>query len=184
MGGRSNAAVARAARLGDGWLGIWVSPRRFAAVCDRIGAEADQAGRTGTTFEHALNVWCGFASTPDEARQLLADRMQTFYHMPFEPFERYSPHGTPEDVAAFLQPYVEASCTAVNVIPCAADDDQAVAAVGELRALLSSELPMSRSPPATSSRGSRSTGLEEWVSNSLQVWPNVSSAEFRSRVVR
>src|SRR5262249_49773349 len=36
VGGRSEAAVARAARLGDGWLGIWVSPRRFAAVRDQI----------------------------------------------------------------------------------------------------------------------------------------------------
>ena len=30
VGGRSEAAVSRAARLGDGWLGIWISPRRFA----------------------------------------------------------------------------------------------------------------------------------------------------------
>ena len=35
VGGRSDAAVSRAARLGDGWLGIWVSPRRYGAVRDR-----------------------------------------------------------------------------------------------------------------------------------------------------
>jgi alkanesulfonate monooxygenase SsuD/methylene tetrahydromethanopterin reductase-like flavin-dependent oxidoreductase (luciferase family) len=28
VGGRSDAAVRRAGRLGDGWLGIWVSPQR------------------------------------------------------------------------------------------------------------------------------------------------------------
>jgi hypothetical protein len=56
--------------------------------------------------------------------------------MPFEPFERYSPYGTPADVAAFLRPYIEAGCATFNVIPCARDDTSAIAAVGDLRTLL------------------------------------------------
>ena len=136
VGGRSDAAVRRAARLGDGWLGIWVSPRRFAAVRDQITREAAEAGRDGGGFEHALNVWCGFASTHEAAREPLATRMRAFYQMPFEPFERYSPYGTPEQVAEFLDPYVEAGCSVFNVIPCADDADSAIRAVGELRTLL------------------------------------------------
>ena len=62
--------------------------------------------------------------------------MQTFYQMPFEPFERYSPYGTPEDVADFLHPYIEAGCSVFNVIPCADDHEAAVTAVAELRQLL------------------------------------------------
>jgi alkanesulfonate monooxygenase SsuD/methylene tetrahydromethanopterin reductase-like flavin-dependent oxidoreductase (luciferase family) len=136
VGGRSDAAVSRAARLGDGWLGIWVSPRRYATVRDQITREAAQAGRDGHGFEHALNVWCGFAPTREAARELLATQMQAFYQMPFEPFERYSPYGTPEDVAEFLFPYIQAGCSAFNVIPCASDAESAIAAVAELRALL------------------------------------------------
>jgi len=136
IGGRSDAAVSRAARLGDGWLGIWVSPRRFASVRDQITWEASEAGRDASVFEHALNVWCGFASTRESARDLLAAQMQAFYQTPFEPFERYSPYGTPQHVAEFLSPYIEAGCSAFNVIPCAADDESAIAAVGQLRALL------------------------------------------------
>src|SRR3954447_6383575 len=68
VGGRSDAAVRRAARLGDGWLGIWVSPRRYRAVCDQIAELATDAGREAATFEHALNVWCGFAPTREAAR--------------------------------------------------------------------------------------------------------------------
>ena len=49
----------------------------------------------------------------------LAAGMQSFYQMPFEPFERYSPYGTAEEVADFLYPYVEAGCSVFNVIPCA-----------------------------------------------------------------
>lgn len=136
IGGRSDAAVSRAARLGDGWLGIWISPHRFAVVRDHIGREATQAGRDPSRFEHSLNVWCGFASTREAARERLAAQMQAFYQMPFEPFERYSPYGTPEDVAEFLTPYIEAGCSAFNVIPCAGDEESAIAAVGELRTLL------------------------------------------------
>jgi alkanesulfonate monooxygenase SsuD/methylene tetrahydromethanopterin reductase-like flavin-dependent oxidoreductase (luciferase family) len=136
VGGRSDAAVRRAARLGDGWLGIWVSPRRFATVRDQITHEAAQAGRDPGGFEHALNVWCGFAPTREAAREPLAAQMQAFYQMPFEPFERYSPYGTPEQVAEFLSPYVEAGCSAFNVIPCARDHESAIAAVAELRTLL------------------------------------------------
>ena len=140
VGGRSDAAVSRAARLGDGWLGIWVSPRRYVAVRDHITREAEQAGRDASRFEHALNVWCGFATTREAARELLATQMQHFYQLPFEPFERYSPSGTPEDVAEFLQPYIEAGCSTFNVIPCAGDDASAIAAVAELRALLTPSL--------------------------------------------
>jgi alkanesulfonate monooxygenase SsuD/methylene tetrahydromethanopterin reductase-like flavin-dependent oxidoreductase (luciferase family) len=136
VGGRSETAVRRAAGLGDGWLGIWISPRRFATVCDQIGRGAVEAGRDTRQFEHALNVWCGFASTREAAREPLASRMRAFYQMPFEPFERYSPYGTPEHVAEFLSPYIEAGCSAFNVIPCADDADTAISGVGQLRRLL------------------------------------------------
>ena len=101
-----------------------------------ITRQAAEAGRDPSRFEHALNVWCGFATTREAAREHLATQMQNFYQMPFEPFERYSPYGTPEDVAEFLRPYIDAGCSTFNVIPCARDDDTAIAAVGELRTLL------------------------------------------------
>jgi hypothetical protein len=45
--------------------------------------------RDPSAFERALNVWCGFGPTREAARGPLAARMQGFYQMPFEPFERY-----------------------------------------------------------------------------------------------
>jgi alkanesulfonate monooxygenase SsuD/methylene tetrahydromethanopterin reductase-like flavin-dependent oxidoreductase (luciferase family) len=138
VGGRSDAAVRRAGRFGDGWLGIWVSPRRFGAVAEQIAEHAGRADRDPSGFEYAINVWCGFGPTREAARAPLAAGMQSFYQMPFEPFERYSPYGTPADVAEFLHPYVEAGCTVFNVIPCASDHETAVTAVAELRQLLTS----------------------------------------------
>jgi alkanesulfonate monooxygenase SsuD/methylene tetrahydromethanopterin reductase-like flavin-dependent oxidoreductase (luciferase family) len=136
VGGRSDAAVRRAGRFGDGWLGIWVSPQRFGSVVHQVAEHAGRAGRDPSGFEHAINVWCGFGATREAARTPLAAGMQTFYQMPFEPFERYSPYGTPEDVAAFLHPYIEAGCSVFNVIPCADDHETAVSGVAELRRLL------------------------------------------------
>jgi alkanesulfonate monooxygenase SsuD/methylene tetrahydromethanopterin reductase-like flavin-dependent oxidoreductase (luciferase family) len=139
VGGRSDAAVRRAARLGDGWLGIWVSPGRYESVVGQIGEQATEAGRDPGAFEHAINVWCGFGDTREAAREPLAAGMQSFYQMPFEPFERYSPYGTPAEVAEFLRPYVDAGCSVFNVIPCARDEHAAIAAVGELQRLLAGD---------------------------------------------
>jgi alkanesulfonate monooxygenase SsuD/methylene tetrahydromethanopterin reductase-like flavin-dependent oxidoreductase (luciferase family) len=136
VGGRSAAAVARAAALGDGWLGIWVSPGRFAAVVAEIEERADAAGREPAAFEHGLNVWCGFGDHAREARAALAPAMEAFYSIPFDAFERYSPAGSPAAVAEFLTPYAEAGCRSFNLIPCASDPDVALAAAGEVAALL------------------------------------------------
>jgi alkanesulfonate monooxygenase SsuD/methylene tetrahydromethanopterin reductase-like flavin-dependent oxidoreductase (luciferase family) len=136
VGGRSDAAVRRAAHFGDGWLGIWVSPRRYGDVRDQIAQQALDAGRDPACFEHGLNVWCGFGTSRASARDALAAQMQAFYQMPFEPFERYTPSGSVEDVAEFVAPYLDAGCSTINVIPCADDDTDPIAAVGQLRKLL------------------------------------------------
>ena len=39
VGGRSDVAIRRAGRLGDGWLGIWNSPRRFADAVEMAQPE-------------------------------------------------------------------------------------------------------------------------------------------------
>jgi alkanesulfonate monooxygenase SsuD/methylene tetrahydromethanopterin reductase-like flavin-dependent oxidoreductase (luciferase family) len=141
VGGRSDAAVRRAGRLGDGWLGIWNSPRRFAAAVELAAGEASRAGRASPPGRHAMQVWCGFADTREAARAILAPAMQAFYQLPFERFERYCPSGTADDVAGFLAPYVTAGCTEFNLIPLAPDVDQAVAGVAAVRALLRGTAP-------------------------------------------
>jgi alkanesulfonate monooxygenase SsuD/methylene tetrahydromethanopterin reductase-like flavin-dependent oxidoreductase (luciferase family) len=138
VGGRSEAAVRRAARLGDGWLGIWVSVARFAKVVATVDEVAEQAGRDGVAWRHGMQVWCGFGGSREQARALLAPAMQAYYRVPFERFERYSPYGTPEEVAAFLEPYVQAGCGSFNLIPCATDIATAIEAVARVKALLPS----------------------------------------------
>jgi alkanesulfonate monooxygenase SsuD/methylene tetrahydromethanopterin reductase-like flavin-dependent oxidoreductase (luciferase family) len=136
VGGRSDAALARAARLGDGWLGIWVSARRYAAAVERIGELADEAGREGVTWRHGLNVWCGLADHVRTGREQVAAGMEAFYGLPFETFERWSPYGTAEDVAAFLAPYVDAGVRDLNLICPGVDRAEVLERVAEVRRLL------------------------------------------------
>jgi alkanesulfonate monooxygenase SsuD/methylene tetrahydromethanopterin reductase-like flavin-dependent oxidoreductase (luciferase family) len=136
IGGRSEAAVRRVGRYGDGWLGIWNSPKRFAEATTIAAGEADRVGRPSPPSRHAMQVWCGLADSKDAARACLAPAMQAFYGLPFERFERYSPYGTAEDVAEFLAPYIAAGCTEFNLIPQSPDDDSFIAGVAAVRRLL------------------------------------------------
>jgi alkanesulfonate monooxygenase SsuD/methylene tetrahydromethanopterin reductase-like flavin-dependent oxidoreductase (luciferase family) len=136
VGGRSDAALRRAARLGDGWLGIWVSARRYAEAVSRITDLAAEAGRGDVAWRHGLNVWCGLGEDPADGREHLAAAMTAMYGLPFEAFERWSPSGSPEDVAAFLAPYVDAGARDLNLI-CPGPDRAAVRRrVAEVRRLL------------------------------------------------
>jgi alkanesulfonate monooxygenase SsuD/methylene tetrahydromethanopterin reductase-like flavin-dependent oxidoreductase (luciferase family) len=136
VGGRSDAAVRRAGRLGDGWLGIWNSPRRFASAVELAAQEAADAGRADRPGRHAMQVWCGIADSRRAARACLAPAMEAFYQLPFESFERYCPYGTADDVAEFLAPYVEAGCTEFNLIPQSPGHDLAIAGTAAVRKLL------------------------------------------------
>ena len=136
VGGRSDPAIRRAALHGDGWLGIWASPRRFGEVVTQIFEIAAEAGRDGVEWRHGLNVWCGLGGSREEARDHVAPAMQAFYQIPFENFERWTPYGTPQDVAEFLAPYVEAGCGEINLIPRGADPETVMQLSGEVARLL------------------------------------------------
>jgi alkanesulfonate monooxygenase SsuD/methylene tetrahydromethanopterin reductase-like flavin-dependent oxidoreductase (luciferase family) len=136
VGGRSDAAIRRAGRLGDGWLGIWNSPARFAAATRLAAEEAARVGRPCPPDRHAMQVWCGLADSKQAARACLAPAMQAFYQLPFERFERYCPYGTADDIAEFLMPYMDAGCTEFNLIPQSPDYEQAVAGVAAVKKLL------------------------------------------------
>jgi hypothetical protein len=64
--------------------------------------------------------------------------MEGLYRTPFDDFERYIPHGTAQDVAEFVAPFVDAGCTTLNFIPFAGSDEESIDAVAETRKLLRS----------------------------------------------
>jgi alkanesulfonate monooxygenase SsuD/methylene tetrahydromethanopterin reductase-like flavin-dependent oxidoreductase (luciferase family) len=126
VGGRSEAAVARAARFADGWIGVWVTPERFGITTAAVEDAAGAVGRDTVTWCHELLVWCGFGDARDDARSHLATAMEALYRIPFERFERTSPFGTPDDVAASLLPYVDAGVRSFDIIAAGADNERAL----------------------------------------------------------
>ena len=136
IGGRSDAALRRVARYGDGWLGLWVSPERYVDATTRISRYARDAGRTTTRWQHGMHVWCAFGTSAEAARSRLAMAMEEFYQTPFSKFERYCPCGTAQEIAASLQPYVDAGCRSFNLIPLGDDQDLAVEGAEAVRTIL------------------------------------------------
>jgi alkanesulfonate monooxygenase SsuD/methylene tetrahydromethanopterin reductase-like flavin-dependent oxidoreductase (luciferase family) len=136
VGGRSDAALARAARSGDGWIGVWVSPDRFANTTAAVESAARDQGRDGVAWRHELLVWCGFGDTPADARRHLAPEMENLYKTGFERFERYAPHGTIDDIADALRSYVDAGARSFDLVAVAGDADTALECVAGVRSLL------------------------------------------------
>jgi alkanesulfonate monooxygenase SsuD/methylene tetrahydromethanopterin reductase-like flavin-dependent oxidoreductase (luciferase family) len=62
--------------------------------------------------------------------------MEAFYRIPFEKFERYTPSGTPAEVAEQLAPYIESGARLFNLKVCAKHAEEEV----DLGAELVSEL--------------------------------------------
>jgi len=136
VGGRSDAALRRAGRYGDGWIAAWCSVERFSAALGIIDAAALACGRSASRWQHGYQPWVGVADTRQEARVRVKQAMESFYQVPFERFERYTPYGTPSDVAAGLAPYLAAGCSIMNLCVVAGSDAESIAAAGEIAALL------------------------------------------------
>ncbi len=133
VGGRSDAALSRAGRLGDGWLASWCSARRFGEAVEQV---ADHGRDRSVRWQHGLQVWVGVGHDRQEARRCVSTAMERFYRIPFEPFEKYTPMGTAAEVAEFLAPYVEAGATTLNLTPCGPDPETELAVMSEVMGLL------------------------------------------------
>ncbi len=133
VGGRSDAALDRVARLGDGWLAAWCSAQRFK---DGVARVEEAGAERGRKWQHGIQLWAGVGGSPAEARARVADRMQRFYGLSFELFERYTPVGTSRHIAEQLAPYVRAGASILNLTPVGPDRETEVATVAEVKALL------------------------------------------------
>lgn len=136
VGGRSEAALVRTGQLGDGWLALWISPRRFEEAVGRIEAAADEAGRSGVPWRHALQLWADFDESRAKARERVSSAMEAAYALPFDRFERYTPCGPPAAIAEALVPYLALGCRCFNFVAEAARLGAAMEAASEVKALL------------------------------------------------
>jgi alkanesulfonate monooxygenase SsuD/methylene tetrahydromethanopterin reductase-like flavin-dependent oxidoreductase (luciferase family) len=130
IGGKGDVAVRRTAELGDGWLGMFCSARRFAQTRQRILQAAADRGRHPSWF--GVTIWCGLDADAGRARELVAAKMQRLYRLPYENFQYLAPAGTPKQVAEFVASYVESGAGHVTLVPAGASIEAEIDAVAEV----------------------------------------------------
>ena len=133
VGGRSDAALTRTATFGEGWLGVWCSATRFSQAVHSVTEQAEALGRSDVDWMHGYQPWVGLdRHDSGAAHTAVKDGMEAFYRIPFEKFERYTPSGTPAEVAEQLAPYIEAGARLFNIKVCATHAEEEVALGAEL----------------------------------------------------
>jgi len=111
IGGRSDAALARAGRQGDGWVSYVVQPERFAQSLDKIRAAAASAGRSLAGFTAAHLVFVTVGRDWEAAKAEWVACLTKRYAQDFEPLARkYGVIGTPAQCAEQLARFREAGC--------------------------------------------------------------------------
>ena len=129
--GRADAALRRAGKYGDGWLGIWCSSDRYAESIAIFNQAAEEAKRD-VQADHGIQLWVGVGKDRTEAASFVGPAMEGFYRVPFEKFSRYTPHGTVDDIVDFLAPYLEAGCRHFNLTPVASTAEAGIEVIGEV----------------------------------------------------
>ena len=140
VGGRDRRALERAGRLGDGWLAAWATPEQFETRLAIVAQIAAEAGRTDRCVHHGLQPWVGIADNRADARAAVSSAMESLYQVPFERFERFTPYGTAEEVAAGLRPFVEVGCRFFNVAAQSPTANLAIEGLAEVRRLLQTDV--------------------------------------------
>jgi probable F420-dependent oxidoreductase len=114
VGGRSDAALRRAARFGNAWFAYFVSPRRFKESLEKIGAQR----ATRTAFGAGLILYVCLAASHEEARASAIQYLSNEYHQPFDRLvDRFCALGTPADCVEAIRRFVEVGVDHVAVIP-------------------------------------------------------------------
>ena len=137
VGGRSDAALRRAARHGDGWLGIWVSDRRFAQAAATVAELAEAAGREvdrlAARAQRLVRVRPGPGAGPGRTSPR---PWRGSTPRPSSASSGTRPTAGPRTSPPSSRPTVDAGCRSFNLIAANPDVDEAVAGVAEVRRLL------------------------------------------------
>lgn len=125
LGGRSDAALARAGRQGDGWVSYVVQPERYRQSLDKIRAAADAAGRSMDGFVAAHLAFITVGRDHERAERQWIERLSRRYAQDWTPMaKKYGIIGTPEQCAEQLARFVDAGCTYVLMNPIITDPDE------------------------------------------------------------
>ena len=111
IGGRSDAALARAGRQGDGWISYVVQAERYKQSLAKIEAAAAMAGRSLEGFARAHLTFISVGRDYESAERVWVERLSRRYAQDFGPLARkYGVIGTPAQCLEQLHRFAEAGC--------------------------------------------------------------------------
>ena len=127
IGGRSEAALRRAARQGDGWFSYVVHADRYRQGAARIREEADRAGRALDGFVHAHLAFVTLGRDYEKARDTWVRILSKRYAQDFGPLAgKYGIIGTPAQCAEQLERFIDAGCHYFVMNPICDNDETEV----------------------------------------------------------
>lgn len=117
IGGRSDKALRRAVRYGDGWIGYALTAERFAESVQKIRAIAAVEGRDLSKFQFGQSPWIYVAGSREQARELSVRYMTTLYNQPSfaQLVDKYCLLGTPDDCIRGIERYVELGARLISL---------------------------------------------------------------------
>ncbi len=108
-GGRSDAALARAGRLADGWISYVVTPEMYRSGLEKISAAAAAAGRAVSKFGTGHLLFTRLDDTYERALEAATVSLSHRYAMDFrKAAERYAALGSPQQIADRMRAFYAA----------------------------------------------------------------------------
>jgi alkanesulfonate monooxygenase SsuD/methylene tetrahydromethanopterin reductase-like flavin-dependent oxidoreductase (luciferase family) len=120
--GRSEIAIRRAARLGDGWMGIFQSPSGVARATSLIKATQAAEGREGGPFSIGMMLPT-YVSTSSDARSEAVDLVQRYFNSERRVDSRLVLAGDARSIASRLEDYRAAGCDRITLLPICRDGE-------------------------------------------------------------
>ena len=122
ISGRSDAAMRRAARFGNGWLPYMYTPEKLAQSIETIDAHASEAGREDSV-KPGLFMFFAVHEDGERGSQMAAERLSAQYNQDFSALVgKYALAGSPDGCIARLREYIDAGArTVILSSACPAD---------------------------------------------------------------
>lgn len=121
VGGRTEYALKRVARLGDGWFASRVTPQQYREGRQQIAEFAHGYGRDGADIEAGAIVFCNIADRSQDAHAVAG---RFFQNVPDpDHVQEYWPIGSPQECCEKIARFIEAGLTKFVLWPACPPSD-------------------------------------------------------------
>jgi probable F420-dependent oxidoreductase len=115
IAGRSEAAMRRAARFGDGWFPYFYTPEMLASSLARIAEHQSEIGRE-PRMNVGVDLFCTVHERRETALAMAAERLGPVYDQDFSKvISRYAVAGTPAECQARIREYIDAGARSLLI---------------------------------------------------------------------